>query len=75
MNPLPTHDFCTVLLRSHLLYSGGEAVFECEAVGNPLPAKFWSKEDDGDVMFPGHISMDGRIKVDDLFDLCCKFTE
>jgi roundabout axon guidance receptor 2 len=32
-------------------------------VGNPVPAKFWSKEGSQELMFPGHSSDDGRITV------------
>uniref|UniRef100_A0A915AF13 Roundabout n=1 Tax=Parascaris univalens TaxID=6257 RepID=A0A915AF13_PARUN len=43
--------------------SGGTAMFECEAEGQPLPASFWSREGQQDLLFPGHTSLDGRVKV------------
>lgn len=43
--------------------SGDTAVFDCEAEGQPEPARFWSREGQQDLLFPGHISLDGRVKV------------
>jgi hypothetical protein len=42
---------------------GAIATFQCQAVGNPLPARFWSKEGQQELMFPGHVSSDGRMRV------------
>ncbi|VDN57108.1 unnamed protein product [Dracunculus medinensis] len=43
---------------------GEVAKFECEGEGQPSPAIFWSREGQQDLLFPGHVSQDGRIKVD-----------
>ncbi len=42
---------------------GSSVSFKCDAVGSPQPAKFWSKEGDQSLMFPGHVSGDGRLQV------------
>ena len=39
------------------------SLLSLQAVGNPVPAKFWSKEGQQQLMFPGHASDDGRITV------------
>ncbi|VDO23451.1 unnamed protein product [Heligmosomoides polygyrus] len=42
---------------------GSMATFECVPIGQPTPAYFWSKEGQQNLLFPGHVSADGRIKV------------
>lgn len=42
---------------------GSTATFDCIPVGQPTPAYFWSKEGQQNLLFPGHVSADGRIKV------------
>uniref|UniRef100_A0A0K0D1N9 Ig-like domain-containing protein n=1 Tax=Angiostrongylus cantonensis TaxID=6313 RepID=A0A0K0D1N9_ANGCA len=42
---------------------GSIATFDCIPVGQPTPAYFWSKEGQQNLLFPGHVSADGRIKV------------
>jgi hypothetical protein len=50
--------------RDQEVEEGGSVSFQCEAIGNPPPARFWSKEGDQELMFPGHVSSDGRVKVE-----------
>ncbi|KAL3095301.1 hypothetical protein niasHS_007400 [Heterodera schachtii] len=46
------------------LNQGRTAVFECEAIGQPPPGIFWSKEGDQlFTFFSGLVSSDGRIQV------------
>uniref|UniRef100_A0A914HZI1 Uncharacterized protein n=1 Tax=Globodera rostochiensis TaxID=31243 RepID=A0A914HZI1_GLORO len=46
------------------LNQGRTAVFECEAIGQPAPGIFWSKEGDQlFTFFSGLVSFDGRIQV------------
>lgn len=42
---------------------GETATFECVPTGQPAPAYFWSKEGQQNLLFPSHVSADGRVKV------------
>lgn len=54
----------TKLPQNLRLNSGKTGVFECEAIGQPMPGIFWSKEGDQlFTFFSGLVSSDGRIQV------------
>ncbi|PAV85388.1 hypothetical protein WR25_09827 [Diploscapter pachys] len=43
--------------------AGSTAAFECVLTGQPKPASFWSKEGHQDLLFPGYLSTDNRVRV------------
>uniref|UniRef100_A0A915HN40 Roundabout n=1 Tax=Romanomermis culicivorax TaxID=13658 RepID=A0A915HN40_ROMCU len=53
----------TVKPTDQVTEEGSQVTLKCEAIGNPTPAKFWSKDGQQDLMFPGHWSSNNRLEV------------